>query len=177
MTSSPGSSAAPPAWIAVGRIARAHGLKGEVAVQSLTQVESRFQPGAQVFVQEDRPRALTVKASRPHGDRILVIFEEVGDRDGAESLRGVYVFVPSSWAPELPEDEFWPHQLEGSEVWTEAGAMLGVLEEVIHTQANDVWAVRGERGEMLIPALKDAVAQVDLKGRRVVIRELPGLTS
>jgi 16S rRNA processing protein RimM len=167
----------PPEWVAVGRVTRAHGVKGEVAVLVLSEVPERFEPGARVFVGESEERPLTVSTSRPHRQRLLVTFEEVGERDAAEALQGSYLFVPAAAAPDLPSGAFWTHELVGSEVVTETGRRLGLVHEVIHTPANDVWVARAEDGtEVLIPALKDTVADVDVAGRRVVVREIPGLT-
>jgi 16S rRNA processing protein RimM len=165
-----------PQWIAVGRITSAHGVKGEVAVLVLSQVAERFQPGARLFLDEGGSETVTVAAARPHRQRLLVQFEEVGDRNRAESLQGSYLFVPAASAPPLPEGEFWTHDLIGCEVRTVKGRSLGHVREVIHTPANDVWTVQGDDGEVLIPALKDVVETVDLSGRRVVVREIEGLT-
>jgi 16S rRNA processing protein RimM len=166
-----------PQWIAVGRVTRTHGVKGEVAVLPLSEVASRFEAGSMVFLDEREDRPLTVATSRPHQRRLLVAFHGVGDRTSAETLRGRYLFVPASSAPELPEGEYWAHELVGCEVLTEDGRRLGRIREIMHTQANDVWATEGEDGEVLIPALKDVVREVDVAGRRVVVREVPGLTT
>jgi 16S rRNA processing protein RimM len=166
-----------PRWIAVGRITRTHGVKGEVAVLPLSEVASRFEAGSTVFLDEREDRPLTVVTSRPHQRRLLVAFQGVGDRTSADALRGRYVFVPASSAPELPAGEYWAHELVGCEVFTEEGRRLGRIREIMHTQANDVWATEGDEGEVLIPALKEVVRDVDVAGRRVVVREVPGLTT
>jgi 16S rRNA processing protein RimM len=165
-----------PEWVAVGRIARAHGIKGEVAVLVLSQVAERFEPGSRLFLDETGERPLTVSAARPHRQRLLVRFEEVTDRNGAEALLGSYLFVPASESPSLPEGEYWTHDLIGSEMVTTGGRSLGLIEEVIHTVANDVWVARGPEGEVLVPALSDVVESVDLPAHRVVVHEVPGLT-
>ena len=167
----------PPRLVAVGRVTRAHGVKGEVAVLPLSQVVSRFEPGSRVQVGEEDERVLVVAGARPHRGRLLVTFEGVDDREEAQSLQGAYLFVPVAEAPPLPEGEYWTHDLVGSEVVTDLGRSLGSLVEVITTPANDVWVVRGEEGEVLVPALKDVVAEVDLSARRVVVREVSGLTA
>jgi 16S rRNA processing protein RimM len=162
--------------VVVGRVSRAHGVKGEVAVLPLTEVEDRFKPGSVVYLQEGTP--LTVADARPHRGRLLVTFEGVGDRDAAERLTGRDLVVPESQSPPLPEGSYWDHQLVGCEVLTESGRLLGELREVIHTPANDVWsAVDAEGAETLVPAIADVVASVDVGGRRVVVREVPGLTA
>lgn len=163
-------------WVAVGRATRAHGVHGEVAILSLTDVAERFAVGSRVFVGEDGTRPLTVAGSRPHRDRLLVRFEEVPDRTAAEALAGAYLFVPADSSPALPDGEFWPHQILGAEVRLESGGSLGRVAEIVRTQANDVWVARGPDGESLIPALKDVVASVDLANGQIVVREVPGLT-
>ena len=112
-----------------------------------------------------------------HGKVLLVGFEESTDRTAAEALRGMELCVPESWLPELADGEYWPFQLEGCEVRTEAGRMLGTLVEVIPNPANDLWVARDDAGtESLVPALRDVIVEVDLDSRRVLVRDVPGLT-
>jgi 16S rRNA processing protein RimM len=162
-------------FIAVGRVTRAHGVKGEVAVLPLSQVESRFEAGSRLLV-EGLDHTLTVEASRPHRHRLLVRFDEILGRDQAEALQGRYLLVDAEEAPPLPDGEFWPHQLVGCEVVIEGGRSLGHVREVIHTAANDVWVAEGPDGEVLVPALREVVTNVDLGTRRVEVRAVPGLT-
>ncbi len=166
-----------PRWIAVGRINRPHGVKGEVVVQPLSEVETRFAAGSRLFLQEHEGDALIVAEARPHRGRLLVTFEGVRDRNSAEAMAGSFLFVPSSSAPALPEGEYWTHELVGCDVLTDEGRALGPIREVIHTPANDVWVTHGVEGETLIPALKDVVKDVDLPARRVIVREVSGLTA
>jgi 16S rRNA processing protein RimM len=122
-------------------------------------------------------RSLTVESVRQHGARLLVTFVGVIDRAAAEQLKGELT-VPVSALPELPEGEYWPHQLEGCRVVTESGRALGALTEVIHNPANDLWVAIDETGEeTLVPAIRQIVAEVDVDGRRIVVRDLPGLTA
>lgn len=164
------------AWIVVGRVARAHGLRGEVAVQALTDVPSRFRPGSRLYLGESTERSLTVESARAVPRRPIVKFREVGDRDAAESLGGSYLFVPSSESPPLPAGEFWPHDLFGCEVFTTGGRSLGRIREVLSAPANDLWVVEGEGGEVMVPALREVVLRVDVGTKRVEVAEVPGLT-
>jgi 16S rRNA processing protein RimM len=150
-------------------------VHGEVSVLVLSEVEERFSPGSTVLLEDGR--ALTVGSSRPHRSALLVRFEEIRDRTAAEPLAGAYLFVPASEVPVAPEGSFWPHELEGSEVVTAAGRSFGRIADVIASPANDIWVVRDGERETLIPALKDVVVSVDAKARRVVVRDVPGLTA
>jgi 16S rRNA processing protein RimM len=163
--------------VAVGRITRAHGVKGEVAVLPLSQVPSRFEPGSRLFLDEGRERAVTVAASRAHQQRLLVSFREVPDRTAAEALNGTYLFVPVEEVPAPPEGEFWAHELIGCSVWTESGRALGEVREVVHGPANDWWVAAGDGGETMIPALRDVVRSVDVAQRHIVVADVPGITA
>lgn len=166
----------PEPTVAVGRIARPHGVTGEIAVVVLSEVPERFAEGATVWLEDGR--ALTVGSSRPHKDRLLVRFREVADRAQAEELHGALLVVPESMSPRLPEGSWWDHQLIGCSVTTEAGRALGTLTEVIHTAANDVWSATDADGaETLVPVLKDVLVSVDVEAKLVLVREVPGLTA
>jgi 16S rRNA processing protein RimM len=161
--------------VAVGVITRAHGVHGEVAVLVISEVEGRFDDDATVWLEDGR--ALTVGSSRKHGDRLLVRFREVRDRGEAEALSKAVLFVPESMSPELPEGSWWDHQLVGCRVATDTGRELGELTDVIHPAANDVWSVVDEGGtETLIPVLNDLLVDVDVDAKRIVVREVEGLT-
>ena len=162
--------------VIVGRIARAHGVAGEVSVEIRSDNPDRFTPGAQLFLEDGR--TLVIAASRPHGSRLLVSFEGIADRDAAEALRGEILVVPGSMLPPLPEGEWWPAALAGCEVITESGRAIGTLVDVIPNPANDLWVVADQDGEeILIPALKDMLIEVDPSARRIVVREVPGITA
>jgi 16S rRNA processing protein RimM len=162
--------------VAVGRITRAHGVHGEVAVLVLSEVEGRFADGARVWLEDGR--ALTVTSSRAHKDRLLVRFREVRDRTDAEALQRALLVVPETASPELPDGSWWDHQIQGCALQTDAGRELGTIREVIHTGANDVWSAVDEAGtETLIPVLRDVLVSVDIGARRVVVHEVPGLTT
>ena len=160
---------APGDDLLVGRIARAHGINGEVSVEPLTEVADRFAPGATFRAGEND--TMTVEGSRRHQKRVLVKFEGVDDRTAAESLRGTLLFIGVDEARDLPEGSFWPRDLVGCEVVTEDGRVVGPITEVLANPANDLWIT--DRG--MIPAVREVVVAVDLDARRVTIREVPGL--
>jgi 16S rRNA processing protein RimM len=161
--------------VAVGRITRAHGVRGEVAVLVISEVSDRFAEGATVWLEDGR--SLTVSSSRPHGDRLLVRFREVADRAQAQALQRALLVVPESASPTLPEGSWWDHQIEGCAIETDSGRTLGIVREVIHTGANEVWSAIDEGGnETLVPVLEDVLVSVDVEAKRIVVREIPGLT-
>lgn len=162
--------------VVVGRIVKAHGLTGEVAVELRSDTPDRFAPEALVYLEDGR--GLRIRSSRPHAGGLLVSFEEVSNRDAAGALRGAMLVVPLTMLPDLPEGAWWPHELVGCEVVTLSGRALGTLADVVPNPANDLWVVRDTNGgELLIPALRHVLVEVDTAGRRIVVHDVPGLTA
>lgn len=162
---------APDELLLVGRIAKAHGVRGEVSVEPLTEVEERFARGSSLLAGEEGDRSLTVATARPHTSRLLVRFEGVDDREAAEALRGTLLFVRPEGTPDLPEGSYWPHQVVGCEVVTEEGRSLGPVTEVLGGPANDQWVTPAG----MIPAIREFVVEVDVDARRILVRTPPGL--
>jgi 16S rRNA processing protein RimM len=161
--------------VAVGRITRAHGVQGELAVLVISEVPGRFADGETVWLEDGR--TLTVESSRPHKDRLLVRFREVQTREQAEALQRALLVVPEFLSPELPEGSWWDHWIAGCAIETDTGRALGTVHDVIHTAANDVWSAVDDDGtETLIPVLRDVILDVDIDAKRIVVREIPGLT-
>ena len=146
-------------------------MRGELKVELLTDFPERFQRGARVWLQGEPRRIL---ASRPQGRSVLLMLEGIEDRRAAEAVRGEELLLPRPKA--LPgEDVFYQHDIVGLQVETAGGEALGKVESIFSTGANDVFVVRGERGELLLPAIEDVVKEIDLPGRRVVVELLAGL--
>jgi 16S rRNA processing protein RimM len=163
--------------LVVGRIARAHGLRGEVALEVRTDSpEIRFAPGAVVRTQTGN-RLLTVTSSRPHSGRLLVTFDEVTDRTAADMLRGLLLVIDSDDAPPLDDpDEFYDHQLVGLRAELADGALIGVVAEVLHLPGGETLAVtRPDGREVLIPFVVSIVPTVDVVGGRLLVTPPEGL--
>jgi len=166
--------------VLVGRLGRAHGLRGEVAVDVRTdEPERRFAPGAAFRTSRG---VLTLTRHRWHGDRLLATFAELTDRTAAEEWRGVELKVDVS-ATDRPDDpeEFYDHQLVGLLVVDETGDELGRVTEVLHLPGQDLLAVATDRpgvdGEVLVPFVTEIVPEVDLAAGRLVARPPAGLLS
>lgn len=165
----------------VGRVVKAHGLRGELVIEPRTDnVDARFAPGVVLRVSGRSAAvlpALTVSAARRHGDRLLVTVDEVADRDGADALRSALLTAPGlADAPEDP-DEFHDHQLEGLAVALTDGAAVGTVTGVLHGAGNDLLVVdRADAGgELLVPFVAAIVVEVDVPGGRVVLDPPEGL--
>jgi 16S rRNA processing protein RimM len=166
-------------YLAIGRIIAPHGIRGEVKVEVLTDFPERFKPGAHVFLgagtEDPEARPARIAAARPHKGGFLVKLDSVPDRNAAELMRNRYLLIPAADAMPLGEHENYLHDLIGLEVETTDGQHLGELREVLFTNANDVYVVRSPAGEVLLPAIRDVVLQVDLSARRMVVALPEGL--
>ncbi len=173
----------------MGRVAKPHGLYGEVAVEPRTdEPDRRFAAGAVLSTETPqgapphgpgRPGRLTVRDSRWHQGRLLVRFEEIPDRTAAETARGL-LLVHAVAGDERPDDpeEFYDHQLVGAQVLTTDGAVAGELTGIVHGAAQDLLVVRTTDGrEAMVPFVRALVPTVDAAGGRIVVADRPGLLS
>ena len=164
--------------VVVGRVARTHGLRGEVSVEVRTdEPDRRFAPGSVLQVGDVTGNRLTVKAAREQGPRLLVSFTGVSDRGAAEALRGALlsVDVEEDDRPTDPE-EFYDRQLLGLRAVTTDGAAVGVVTDVMHLPAQDVLVLRDlAKAEVLVPFVTELVPSVDLDAGHLVIADRPGL--
>lgn len=166
---------AEPRFLAVGRVSRPHGVRGEVRVELLTDTPERFGWLEAIYVGEKNPRRVAVEGYRLHQDVVLLKLAGYPTRDEAELLRGELLQVPEAEAVPLEEGEYFLFQLEGLEVVTVAGTHVGRLVEVLETGANNVFVVEGPSGQHLLPDIPDVIVAVDIEGGRVVIQPMPGL--
>jgi 16S rRNA processing protein RimM len=164
--------------LVVGRVGRAHGIKGEVTVEVRTdEPELRLAPGAVLATDPPAAGPLTIEHGRVHSGRLLLRFAGVADRNGAEALRGV-LLVADVDPDELPEDpeEFYDHQLIDLDVVTVDGQDVGRVAEIAHLPYQDLLVVRrGDGREVLVPFVAEIVPEIDLDAQRAVIDPPPGL--
>ena len=164
----------------VGRVAKAHGIGGELAVDVHTDApDERFSPGAVLNARlRDRSvRPLTVSTARPHSGRLLVRFEEVADRTVAETLRGAQLLVDAADLPPSEDpDAFYDHELEGLAAVLEDGTEIGKVREIARSPGGELLVVDlAEGGEALVPFVREIVPEVDVKAGRVVLTPPEGL--
>jgi len=163
--------------ILVGLVARAHGLRGEVVVESLSDAPGRFAPGNTfaAALPSGESRTIRIAASRPFQARWLVHFEGIASREDAEALHGAELSIRREEVAPLPPGRYYRFELLGLEAILPDGRRLGVVEDVFSTGANDVLTVRGDRGEILVPMLDSVVRSVDRDAGRIVLDPPPGL--
>jgi 16S rRNA processing protein RimM len=164
----------------VGRIARPHGLRGHVFVNSETDFpEQRFQPGAEVFVErQGAVEALTLAAVRVHQGRPIIAIVGVDRIEDAQALAGLELRVPADHLVELPEGMFYRHDLIGCRVETVGGDLVGIVKQVEGSNTLSrlvVVAAEAEEDEILIPLAAPICTVIDAPGKRIVIDPPAGL--
>ncbi len=165
--------------VAIGKVLKPHGVRGELSVEVLTDFPERFEQTEEVhLVPPARGAAreapsqvwvLPLESSRAHHGRMLVKLAGVSTVDQAGWLRNFLLAVPQDELVELEEGEYWHFELEGLQVFDRQGQRLGELREVLVTPAHDLYAVGTASGEIYIPAVDEYVHEVDLAAGRMVV--------
>ena len=164
--------------ILVGVVARTHGNRGEVIVNSETDFpEERFHEGAQLMSRrkDGSPATMEVATMRMHQGRPVILFKGVASMNDAELLAGMELRVAEDDLDELLEDgEFYQRDLIGCAVVTESGDHIGEVTAVEGERGAMRLVVKGRRNEVLIP-LADPICTVDVKAKRITVRPPEGL--
>ncbi|OLF08444.1 ribosome maturation factor RimM [Actinophytocola xinjiangensis] len=166
----------------VGRVAKAHGIAGELAVDIHTDSpDERFAPGAVLSARlRDRSvRPVTVATVRAHSGRLLVRFDEVPDRTAAETMRGAQLLVDAADLPPSEDpDAFYDHELEGLAAVLADGTEVGTVREIARSPGAELLVIsRPDGTESLVPFVREIVPEVDVRGGRVVLDPPEGLLS
>lgn len=162
--------------VVVARIAKPHGIHGELVLDSFTDVIGRLEETDTFLLMNQGVvvRELRVESRRFFGGRHVVQFAGVPDRTEAEKLRGMELAVPEDEIGNLPEDQYFVHDLVGMMVRLKDGREIGLVKSVIRTGGVDLLEV-GERGEILIPFADAICVEVDPETRQITVVPPEGL--
>jgi len=162
----------------VGKIIKAHGIKGELKVIVYNQDVSQFAAYRQVYLPKKFGFSLyPVKKVRGHGRYVLLTLEGVEDRTSAENLIGLEIFIDKRSLPPLQDGEYYWYQLYGLRVVTKEGKDVGTIRYIFNNGAHDIYVVKNNKddGEILIPATDEIILDIDLEQGIMKIDPLPGL--
>ncbi len=164
-------------WIEAGVIVRAHGIRGEVIADVFGDLAGVFEPGLKLrLVDRDGAESTaTVLRARRHQDRLILELEGVETCERAEDLRAHVIWLARDQIGPLDSERWFVQDILGVEVFTDEGERLGKLTEVMHMPANDVYVVRGEGREILLPAIEDVIKAVDVVAGRMLVHLIEGL--
>lgn len=166
--------------LSVGKIVNTHGIRGELKVLLSTDFpEVRFAPKARLMLvhpERNEQVEVTVGASRPYKQMYIVKFDGFDNINEVEKYKGYELKVSKSDTVELPENEYYFHEIIGCRVVTDEGEELGVIEEILRPGANDVWVVKlPNRKQLLLPVIDDVVLDVDVEAKLVKVHLMEGL--
>lgn len=160
-------------YLSIGQIVNVHGLRGEIKIYPLTDDMSRFKKLKEVYIEENnKPVKYEVEGVKLLSNTVAVKLKGIDSEEAANKLRNYYVKVDRKSAVRLPKDSFFICDLIDSEVYDEKGHLLGKIGDVLQTGSNDVYVVKTSGKDILIPALKEIVREIDLNSRKIVV-ELP----
>ncbi len=164
-----------PVFVVIGKFRRPHGIRGEIRMSVLTDYPEVLTKGMAIYTGAQY-HPYTIKAVRWHGGDLLVSLQELPDRTAVEIFRNIMVYMKGEDIPDLPEDEYYPHQLIGLNVITDQGQSLGTIKEIIFTGANDVYVMQPPQGkEILLPAIEQVILEIKQEEGFVLVHIIPGL--
>lgn len=164
-------------FIAIGYIARTHGIKGDIKVIPLTDIPDRYNnlKKINVYPKNGQKREYCIHRMKNVKGGVVLSFSPPISQSEGEELVGGYIKVPSNEVPLLDEGSYYQFEITGMEVFTEDGKYIGIIEDIISTGSNDVYVVKSGESEYLIPAVHDVVKKVDVAGKQMIISLVEGL--
>ncbi|ENH98262.1 16S rRNA-processing protein RimM [Gracilibacillus halophilus YIM-C55.5] len=165
-------------FLNVGKITNTHGIKGEVKVIRITDFDERFEPGAKLWLGEEKQSEyvpVTVAHHRLHKQFDLLQFKEFRTINEVEPFKGAMIKVNKDELPSLAENEFYYYQIIGCSVYTLDNNYVGEIKEILSPGANDVWVVTDQENEYYIPYIADIVKKIDVTQQLIWIEPMEGL--
>ena len=170
-------SAGRPPYIAIARIARPRGNRGEVLADLYTDNPARFNSLGAVwleFADLSRERHI-LEHAWVHNGRQVLKFTGIDTISAAERFSGAWVEIESDQAVKLPDGTYFDHDLIGCTAYDGAGRNLGIVKDILHIAGNDQLIVEGEQGEYLVPANQTICKEVCIAEKRILLDPPPGL--
>ena len=163
--------------VAIAKIVKSRGLRGEVSADILTDFPERFEDLESVIalLPDGTRRDLKIEDFRFQKNRVLLTFEEIDSIEAAENLRNAEICVPESEAVALEEDEYFDWELAGCAVETVEGEKIGCVKELMRTGGTEILVVAGEEKDYLIPFAETICTEVDVENKLIRVDAPEGL--
>ena len=163
-------------YFEVGQIVNTHGVRGMVRVISHSDDPDRFFTLKKVLLDDGKNTELEIESASYHKQFILLKFKGIEDMDAAITIKGKMLRVHESEGLELETDEYYLKDIYDMEVYDGDGTLLGIVADIIFTGANDVYVVKKEGAkDLLLPAIKQCILDVDVANNRMVVHVMEGL--
>ena len=161
----------------IGQIINTFGIKGEVKVFPLTDNINRFDDLEKVYIKAKKDSKLYyIESIKYHKNMVLIKLKSINTPEQAELLKNAYIEIDRNQAIPLEEGEYFIADLIGLEVYTDEGKLLGKVDDIYNTGANDIYVVKDELGkQILLPGIKEVIKNVDLDGEKITVHLIPGL--
>ena len=162
--------------VAIGKITKPHGLRGGLRVAPYFDLHALLADFKRLWlVKEDEQTSQAIEWVRQQGRFVALKLVDVNDIEAAERFRDWQIAILRVDLPPLPEGQHYTFQLVGLDVVTEAGEQVGKIRQILPNPAHDMYVVVMKEREILIPAVKKVVRQIDLDRGQVIIRPMDGL--
>lgn len=156
-------------FLSIGKIVNTHGVKGEVKVIPTSEDPARYKKLKKVYIDGQEKEILGCKLQP---NRVILKIQGIDSIEAATPLRNKEIMIPREDAIKLPEGRYFVCDLRGCRVESETGVYFGELYDVIFTGSNDVYWVKNEKEELLVPVLEDIVLDINIEKKLIIIKDL-----
>lgn len=161
--------------LVIGKIGAPHGIMGEIKVFPLTDDPSRFELLKEFYIKtKDGYKCYTISKIKYQKSNLIVKLKDINDRNAAEELKNNLVEIDREQGIPLDEDEYYIVDLIGLQVY-ENNVLLGVLSDVIQSGATDIYAIKTQEKEILVPAISEYILEIDMNNKRILVQIPEGL--
>lgn len=163
-------------YLEIGQIVNTQGLKGEIKIYPFTSDITRFDDLKKIYIDiNNNKEKVNIEKIRYQKNMVIAKLEGLNDINDVEKFKGKYIFIDEEDRLELPENTYYISDLFGCEVLCD-NVLIGKIADIFSTKSNDVYVIKSTDGkEILIPAIKDVISNVDVKSKKVIINNIEGL--
>ena len=164
-------------YLELGQIVNVKGFKGEVKINSFAEDSTVFERLPKVFLKsKNKMLEKQIEKVGYNKNQVILKFKDCNSIEEAESLRNMYLLVKREELGELPEGVYYIVDLIGLEVYTEQNELLGKVDDIYSTGANDIYVVKDEMGKQkLLPGIPDVIQKIDIENGKIIVHLLEGL--
>lgn len=164
-------------YFEVGQIVNTFGVKGMIKVKPFTDDVQRFEELKKVYIcKKEKLEEVEIEEVKYHKDMVLLKIKGIEDLNEAEKIKGLYLKIDRKNAKKLPKDTYFIADLLGLEVYSDKEELLGKVDDIFRTGANDVYVVKDEKGkQLLLPGIPEVIKEIDLEKEKIIVHILKGL--
>lgn len=164
-------------YFEVGQIVNTFGIKGVLKVQPFTDEKERFEELKSVYIcKKNEMKEVEIEEVKYHKQLVLLKVKDIDDMTEAEKYKGLFLKIHRKDAKKLPKDTYFIADIIGLQVYTDEGELLGKVDDIYSTGANDIYVVKDELGkQILLPSIPEVLKEIDLENEKVIVHLIKGL--